>query len=386
MTTPRQGGRSAGGGLPVGRFFGVPLFFAPSWLIIAAIITVSYSDMVTNSVDGISQTGAYLVSFVFAVLLALSLLAHELGHTAVSLAFGMPVRRVVIFLLGGVSEIEKEPQRPVEEYLVAVAGPLVSLLLAGTGAAALPLVEPHTVADTILRLLVLSNLLVAGFNLLPGLPLDGGRLLRAGVWQVSESRLTGTRAAAWGGRVVAVLVVVFTLVTIEPDDGVGFGNVLLAALLAVFIWLGASQSLTAATVTSRLPSLRLAQLVRPALQVPPDLPVAEALRRAWETGTRALVVVDSTHKPRALVSERHVMAVPEARRPWTTVADVARPVEPGLTLAADLTGEQLLAALRQQPATEYLVLGSEGDLVGVLAAVDVAMVLQQGRLPSGASA
>jgi Zn-dependent protease len=386
MTTPRQGGRSAGGGLPVGRFFGVPLFFAPSWLIIAAIITVSYSDMVTNSVDGISQAGAYLVSFVFAVLLALSLLAHELGHTAVSLAFGMPVRRVVIFLLGGVSEIEKEPQRPVEEYLVAVAGPLVSLLLAGIGAAALPLVEPHTVADAILRLLVLSNLLVAGFNLLPGLPLDGGRLLRAGVWQVSESRLTGTRAAAWGGRVVAVLVVVFTLVTIEPDDGVGFGNVLLAALLAVFIWLGASQSLTAATVTSRLPSLRLAQLVRPALQVPPDLPVAEALRRAWETGTRALVVVDSTHKPRALVSERHVMAVPEARRPWTTVADVARPVEPGLTLAADLSGEQLLAALRQQPATEYLVLGSEGDLVGVLAAVDVAMVLQQGRLPSGASA
>src|SRR5258705_6488833 len=151
---PRPAGRPASSGLPVGRFFGVPLFFAPSWLIVALIITISYSDPVSRSVDNISPAGAYAVSFGFAVLLALSLLAHELGHTAVSLAFGMPVRRVVIFLLGGVSEIEKEPQHPAEEYLVAIAGPLVSLLLAGVGAALRPVADQGSVARVVLMLLV----------------------------------------------------------------------------------------------------------------------------------------------------------------------------------------------------------------------------------------
>jgi Zn-dependent protease len=366
--------------VPLGRFFGVPVYLAPSWVFIALIITVSYRELVTDRVAGISPAGAYAVAFGFAVLLALSLLAHELGHTAVSLAFGMPVRRVVIFLLGGVSEIEKEPERPAEEYLVAIAGPLVSLLLAGISAALLPAADRGSVARVVLYLLVGSNLAVAAFNLLPGLPLDGGRLLRAGVWQLSRSRLTGTRAGAWGGRTVAALVVLAALVSIQPGGGYSLGNVILAGLLAAFIWVGASQALTAATVSSRLPQLRIGELVRPALEVPPDLPVAEALRRAWATQVRALVVVDGTGRPLAIVSEAHVIAVPEARRPWTPVADVARPLEPGLTLPAALAGEALLEAFRTAPASEYLVVGQDGDTVGVLSAVDVARVLQEGRL------
>jgi len=386
MSAPQQSGRPAGSGVPIGRFFGVPVYLAPSWVFIALIITISYAELVQSRVDDISQAGAYAVSFGFAVLLALSLLAHELGHTAVSLAFGMPVRRVVIFLLGGVSEIEKEPERPAEEYLVAIAGPLVSLLLAGLGAVLLPAADRGSVARVVLGLLVWSNLLVAAFNLLPGLPLDGGRLLRAGVWRYSQSRLTGTRAAAWGGRVVAGLVLLGAGLTVEPGGGLGVGNLILAFLLAMFIWVGASQSLAAATVTSRLPRLRIGDLVRPALEVPPDLPIAEALRRAWETRLRALVVVDGTGRPRAIVSEAHVMAVPENRRPWTPVADVARPLEPGLTLPDMLAGEALLDAFRQAPASEYLVVGRDGHTVGVLSAIDVARVLQEGRLPSGVPA
>jgi len=386
MSVSRQSGRPTGSGLPVGRFFGVPVYLAPSWLFIALIITVSYAQSISDAVDNISPAGAYAVAFAFAVLLALSLLAHELGHTAVSLAFGMPVRRVVIFLLGGVSEIEKEPERPVEEYLVAIAGPLVSLLLAGIGAAALPTAAHGSVARVVLMLLVLSNLFVAIFNLLPGLPLDGGRLLRAAVWHTSHSRLTGTRAAAWGGRVVAGLVFAFAVVTVSAGDGFGLGNLVLAVLLATFIWVGASQSLAAATVSSRLPRLHIGELVRPALNVPPDLPVAEALRRAWDGHVRALIVVDGTGRPRAIVSEAHVMAVPENRRPWTPIADVARPLEPGLTLPDALAGEDLLDAFRRSPASEYLVVGRNGDPVGVLSAVDVARVLQEGRLPSGVPA
>lgn len=386
MSAPRLGsGRTPSAGLPVGRFFGVPLYLSPSWLLIALLITLTYADLVTETVDGISQGGSYAVAFAFAVLLAVSLLAHELGHTAVSLAFGMPVRRVVIFLLGGVSEIEKEPAEPGQEYLVAVAGPLVSLVLAAGGACLLPLTESGSVTRTIVFLLVWSNLAVAVFNLLPGLPLDGGRLVRAGVWKVSGSKLTGTRAAAWGGRGVAALVLVGAVLAVRPDGALGIGNVLLASLLAAFIWVGATQSLSSATVSARMPSIEIGTLVRPTLSVPPDLPVAEALRRAWSGGVRGLVVVDSTGTPRALVSEAHVMAVPEARRPWTTVGDVARPLEPGLVLADSLSGAEVVEALRLTPASEYLVVGRDGRAAGVLAAADVARILQGRGAPVGAA-
>ena len=384
MSAPRQGpGRVPSAGLPLGRFFGVPVYLSPSWLLIALLITLTYSDLVTRSVDDISPTGSYVVAFAFAVLLALSLLAHELGHTAVSLAFGMPVRRVVIFLLGGVSEIEKEPADPAQEYLVAMAGPLVSLVLAAVGGCLLPLTGDGSVARTMIFLLVWSNLAVAVFNLLPGLPLDGGRLVRAGVWKLSGNQLTGTRAAAYGGRAVAILVVAFAALTAPLDGALGIGNVLLAGLLGAFIWVGATQSLSTATVSARLPAVDLRALVRPTLPVSPDLPIAEALRRAWERQSRALMVVDATGSPRALVSESHVMAVPEGRRPWTTVADVARPLEPGLVLGVGLSGAEVVEAFRRTPATEYLVVGRDGRAVGVVAAADVARVLQGRGAPAG---
>jgi CBS domain-containing protein len=121
------------------------------------------------------------------------------------------------------------------------------------------------------------------------------------------------------------------------------------------------------------------------LSVPPDLPVAEALRRAWTAQSRGLVVVDATGSPRALVSESHVMSVPEGRRPWTTVADVARPLEPGLVLADSLSGAEVVEAFRRTPASEYLVVGRDGAAVGVLAAADVARVLQGRTAPAGST-
>src|SRR5664279_5046033 len=152
--------------LPVGRFFGVPIYFAPSWLLIAGLLTVSYGPVFKNAVPDISSSSAYLLAFAYAVLFALCVLAHELGHTAVGLALGLPVRRVVIFLLGGVSEIERDPERPRDEFLVAAAGPAVSLLLAAAAAGAYQLVAPATMPSVLIALVLWSNLVVALFNLL----------------------------------------------------------------------------------------------------------------------------------------------------------------------------------------------------------------------------
>jgi Zn-dependent protease/CBS domain-containing protein len=364
-------GPATRGLLHVGSFRGVPLYFAPSWVLIAALITITYNGVVFDLVDGISHAMSYLVAFGFAVVLALCVLAHELGHTAVSIALGQPVRRVVIFLLGGVSEIAGEIRRARDEFLIAIAGPLVSLIIAGGTGLAYHLVPQGTVAYVLLALTAWSNLLVAVFNLLPGLPLDGGRAVRAGVWRISHSRLTGTRIAAWGGRVVAVLVAVAAVLLNRDGQNWSIGTSLFGLALGAFIWIGATQSLRMAVLQDRLPRLSVAHLLRPGLLVDADLPVSEALRRAGESHARGLVVVDSTNQPRAIVDEARIGAVPLDRRPWTAVSDVARPIEPGMVLGANLAGDSLLDAMRSTPAREYLVVHEDGSLAGILSASDL---------------
>lgn len=360
--------------LRVGRFFGVPIFFAPSWLFIAALLTVYYAPIVTDAVPDTSASTAYLLSAVFAVLFAGCVLAHELGHTAVSLVLGNPVRRVVIFLLGGVSELERDPSRPRDEFLVAAAGPLVSLLLAGAAFGGYQFVDGATLPGVLLALLVWSNLIVAVFNLLPGLPLDGGRLLRAGVWAIGPSRLTATRAAAWSGRGLAVLVAVSGLVVDRSSWGLTAG--LLSIALAVYLWFGATQSLKVGELMERLPNVSLEALLRPGLLVPSDLSVAEALRRVWSGNARGIVLVDTTDQPRAIVDEELIGAVPPERRAWTQLSEVARPLEPGLILPTGLAGEDLLSAVRATPAHEYLVVNDDGSPAGILAVADLAAKLQ----------
>jgi Zn-dependent protease/CBS domain-containing protein len=372
-TPPPRTGRL----LMVGRFFGVPLYFAPSWILIATLLAVTYNGIFYDAVDGISRPVSYLAAVAFAVSLALCVLAHELGHVAVSLLLGKPVRRVVIFLLGGVSEIEQDVERPGQEFVVAVAGPGVSLLLAGLAALGRWALPADTIGWVLLVLLMWSNLVVAVFNLLPGLPLDGGRALRAGVWRLTGSRVTGTRAAAWIGRAVAVLVAVPGI--LFPSSRWGFPTALFGVALGVFIWVGATQALRMAVLQDRVPTLRLSALLRPGLLVAGDVSVAEAVRRAWERQVRALVVVDGADRPRAVVDERRLREVPPERQAWVPISEVARTLEPGLVLPVGLTGDQLLAAVRATPATEYLVVHPDGSPAGVLATADLAAVLAETR-------
>ena len=351
------------------------MYFAPSWVLIAALITITYHGIVYDLVDRISRPMSYVVAFGFAVLLALCVLAHELGHTAVSLALGQPVRRVVIFLLGGVSEIEGEIRRARDELLIAIAGPLVSLAIAGGCGLAHGFVPTGSVLSVLLALMTWSNLVVAVFNLLPGLPLDGGRALRAGVWRLTQSRLTGTRFAAWGGRVVAILVAGSAVLLDAGGGDWSIGTGVFGLALGAFIWIGATQSLRHAELQERLPRVSMRRLLRPGVLVHADVPVAEALRRVWQAQARGLVVVDSADEPRAIVDEARIRAVPPERRPWVAVSEVARPIEPGMVLGVDLSGDGLLDALRDTPAHEYLVVHRDGSVAGVLAAADLVAAL-----------
>jgi Zn-dependent protease len=359
--------------LGVGKFFGVPIYFAPSWLLIAALLTYYYGPVIDDAVPGLSSSSAYLLAFAYAVAFALCVLAHEIGHTALSLALKRPVIRIVIFLLGGVSEIDNEPDRPRDEFLIAAAGPAVSgIITVATGLVSAHLYD-HTIAGALFVLLFWSNLIVLVFNVLPGLPLDGGRVLRSAVWAVSKSQLVGTRVGAWTGRAVAIAVVVLTLVVYRGPNSIVGG--LVGVLLAAYLWVGAGQTLRAAEIMHRLPRLNLDTLLRPGLLVPADLSIDAGLYRLQQGVARGLVLVDSSDRPSAIVDEARVRAVAPDQRPWVSLRSVARPLESGLILRRGLSGEQLLAAIRKTPATEYLIVDDQGEPAGILVTADLAAAL-----------
>ncbi|WP_066368360.1 site-2 protease family protein [Herbidospora mongoliensis] len=365
MSTPSPG-------LRMGRPFGIPVYVSPTWLIVAAFITITYEPQVAARLPEFSQFVHYSIALLFAVLLYVSVLLHELAHCVVAKAYGLPVKRITLYLLGGVSEIEQEPDTPGKEFLVSFAGPVVSLGLAGIFFGLEQLVDSDTIPGVLLFILWTSNLIVGVFNLLPGLPLDGGRMLRAGVWKVTHSPNKGTVAAAWIGRGLAVVLVLSQLVLPlmagqEPD----FTTVLWSMILAAFIWMGASQSLRVAKVRSKLPQVRARALARRAFPVAADVPLAEALRRARESGAGALVIVDHEGRPTGIVNEAAVNATPEPRRPWINVGSLARTLEPALVLGADLEGESLIDAMRDNPSGEYLLVERGGEIYGVLATADV---------------
>ncbi|MEU1274931.1 site-2 protease family protein [Streptomyces sp. NPDC005799] len=377
---PPQRPESPRGGLLMGRPFGVPVYVAPSWFLVAALITWVFGGQLDRVLPELGAA-RYLVSLFFAVAFYASVLVHELAHTVAALRFKLPVRRIQLQFFGGVSEIEKEAETPGREFVLAFVGPLLSLVLAGIFYVALQPVEPGTVPGVLLAGLMISNLIVAVFNLLPGLPLDGGRMLRAVVWKITGKPMSGTIAAAWVGRALAVSVLIgLPLLTQSgalgstAEDSVGMDTVtdaLLAAILAAIIWTGAGNSLRMARLREHLPELRARNLTRRAVPVETDTPLSEALRRANAAGARALVVVDSDGAPLSLVREAAIVGVPEHRRPWVAVSGLAQELTDGMRVSAELAGEDLLDALRATPATEYLVVEETGEIYGVLSAADV---------------
>jgi len=370
-TTPQkqpQQRSEVGHGIVIARPFGIPVLISPYWFVIAGVFIFIYANDLAATLHGSTR---YVVAAAFVVLLYLSVLVHELSHSVVARGFGLPVRRILLWPLGGFSEIEREPQTPGREFLVSAAGPALSLVLAAAGWGLMHVVQSG-IGGTLVSQLRWANLIVGVFNLLPGLPLDGGRMLRAAIWKVTGRPATATIAAAWAGRVLAVGLF---LVPLATSAVTGTGGDLVTevwlAVIAVFMWTGASQAIKATRFRERLPTLQARRLARKAVSVSADTPLAEAIRRADESQARAVVVVDHDDKPIAILNETAVMATPPQRRPWVDAGALARTLEPNLVLPADLSGMALLDAIRRAPATEYLLVEPSGQVYGVLATKDV---------------
>jgi Zn-dependent protease len=361
--------RDARYGIVVARLFGVPVYISPYWFLVAAFVVIFYAG---NLPYWIHPTWIrYAVSAAFVVLLWGSVLVHELSHCVVARAFKLTVRRILLYPLGGYSEIEQEPPTPAKEFSVSAVGPLTSLALAGIGIGLDFAFNLSGIPRVLIDELILANLVVGVFNLLPGLPLDGGRMLRAGVWKATGKPGAATIAAAWAGRGLAVLLIIVPVALLGTKASLTSTYVLWFAVIAVFMWFSSGQAIRAAKVRDRLPGLQARRLARRAIAIPGNVPLAEAIRRADEAQARALVVVDHESTPIAIVNETAVMATPPQRRPWIEVGSLARAIEPGLVLPADLSGIELIEAVQRSPATEYLLIEPSGQIFGVLATSDL---------------
>jgi Zn-dependent protease len=368
-TTPRPPARPPGT-FKVGTIAGSDVLVTSSWFLIAALIAWTVSPRVEEVSPGLGGL-KYVAGFAFAVVLYLSVLLHEASHAYMARHFGFKISSITLHFLGGATAIDGEARTPRQEFLIAVVGPLTSLAVGGA-ALGLWFVTPDGLLLMAVEGLAGANLIVGLLNLVPGLPLDGGRVLKSVVWGATGSMLRGTIVAAWSGRVVAVLVLGWPLAQERllgtPPD---VFDILIAGMVALFLWTAATAALSSARARITLPALVARQLARRALAVPDDLPLAEAVRRARESDAGSLITVTASGVPVGLVSEAALLATPEERRPWVAVSTVARAIEPGLRLPASISGEELVRAMSELPAAEYLLVEDDGQIYGVLSTGDV---------------
>jgi Zn-dependent protease len=363
--TPRPPGT-----IKVGTLAGADVLVSGSWFLVAAMIAVLVAPRVDEVAPGLGPW-KYVAGAAFAVILYGSVLLHEASHAAVARHYGYPVSSITLHFLGGATSIETEPRRAREEFWIAVVGPLTSLAV-GVVALVLHPISPGGLVLMAVEGLAGANLLVGILNLVPGLPLDGGRVLKSAIWGLTSNVHRGTIAAGWVGRVVAVLAMFWPTVQTEVLGWpIGLVDYVIAFIVAIFLWTGATSAMASARLRSRLPRLVARNLARRTLAVPDDLPLAEAVRRAQEAQAGSIVTVTADGRPVGVVNEAALLATPEERRPWVATSSVARTLTEGLSLPADIDGEQLIQAIGRTPAAEYLLVEPDGSIYGVLATADV---------------
>lgn len=253
---------------------GVPVYVARSWPVFGVVLAALVGSSLLDSAPSLGWL-AYATGAGFALLLLASVLLHEAAHAAAALGCGYRVERVVIDLWGGHTAYESPRVRPGHSALVAVVGPLANGALAALGWA-LGQVVTSGVPGFLVTVFTVSNLALAGFNLLPGLPLDGGHLLDALVWTATGRRHLGLLVAGWAGRALVVALVAWTIVVpFAVGTAPSFLRVGLVALIGAVLWSGATQAVRAGRAAATLSRVDVRDVLRPVITVAPDTRVEE---------------------------------------------------------------------------------------------------------------
>lgn len=366
MSTSRQPEATRQDGIPLGRILGIPVVLAWSWFIIAAFVVIVFGPQVAELYPALGL-GAYGVALAYAVLLAVSVLIHELAHALSARRFGWPTTRIVLNLWGGHTQFENFAASPGRSLIVALAGPAANFLLALAGWGAIVLIEPSGVTNLLANILVWANFLVAAFNVLPGLPLDGGRIVESAVWRATGSQEKGTVAAGWTGRVIAVgliaaVVLVPLLIGVQPSAI----TVIVAIVMGGFLWLGASSAIANAKMRLRLPEVSAGRLKHPAVGMPAGTTVQQVKRLLTDRPGVDIVLTSPKGLPEAVVDRGALAAVPDSQADTTPVNAVARALAPGAYVPEFAEGQELVQYLARLAGSEYAVTDRQGTVTGLL--------------------
>jgi Zn-dependent protease/predicted transcriptional regulator len=359
------------GSFRIARVLGIDIRVHISWVLIFFLVLLSLADQVfPASYPQWSQQKTFIVSAIAAFLFFASVLLHELAHAIVALRFKMSVSSITLFLLGGVANLTKEPPSAKAEFLMAGAGPLTSLAIGGLGLLVqqlvienidrVPSLQP---VEAVAGYLGFINIAVAVFNLVPGFPLDGGRVLRSIIWGLRRDRVAATRIAARGGQLVAALMVVYAgsrVIEGEAMSGLWLG------LIAYFIYGAASQALQQERVSAAVGSVRVAQLMTTDFRsVPAGTSIGQLIRDVVLPHNLQAIPVVAHDRLVGLVTIADLRKVEQEQWATTPVDAVMTPVSELATIAAD---EQLVASLDRFGGGDLPLLPvvDNGSLVGVL--------------------
>jgi Zn-dependent protease/CBS domain-containing protein len=367
-------------GIRIGSVLGFEIRIDSSWFILFALILWSFSYMVFPRQVPDRTVSTYLIMGLSGTLLFfVSLLAHEIAHSLVARWKDIPVEGITLFLFGGMAHTRMEAETPGDEFQIAAAGPLMSMLIAvllvGAFWLGAQLGWPRTVL-AVFQYIAILNVILAVFNLLPGFPLDGGRLFRAIVWKVTGDVHRATRVASAGGRWLAYVLIAFGLMS-------AFAGNVLGGMWMVFIgWFlrnAAISSYQQHLLLNVLSRVRAAQAMTPDPDTVPDYAtVRELLDEYFMRRRHGAYPVTRGDETVGLVTLHAVREVPREERDTRTAGDVMVAADENIVVRPDERMVAVLDKLRGSPAHRLLVM-SDGALLGIITASDIAFWMERAR-------
>lgn len=353
----------------VGNLFGIPFYVHPSWFLVLGLVTFSYGNGLASQFPALGPVLPWLLGLITALLLFASVLAHELGHSWVAIQQGIDVKSITLFLFGGLASLEKESRTPGEAFWVAIAGPLVSLLIFGfltTLNTTLGFTGP---VGAILGLMAYINLVLALFNLIPGLPLDGGNILKAAVWKITGNPYKGVVFASRVGQLIGILAIVS-----------GFLGNFWHLLIGWFLLQNAGQSVQYATVQDQLAHLTAADAVTPENAIVSEqLSLREFVNEyiIGKSPRTQFFVTDDLSQLIGTLNVDDLKTIPTSQWPLVTVKSLTKPVTFSATVQPEQSLLEVATLFEQHKVQELPVIRDNGVIVGLVEKAGIVRLLQR---------
>lgn len=359
-------------GIPLGRIFGIPIYLHTSWFIIFFLITLSLATQFTSEHPGWSRQEHWLLGLITSVLFFASVVFHELSHSVVARHYKIPVQSITLFVFGGLSRISRDPSEAKQEFSVAIAGPLSSLLLAGCFWLVWRYVSAGDMVHAAARWLAEINLALALFNLVPGFPLDGGRVLRGLVWGITGNFTRATQIASNAGKIFAYLMIGVGIWQALNGNWVGG---LWLAFIGWFLLSAAQESYAIVAVRNMLRGVRAEDIMTTDVPtVPRDMSIEEYVQDVLRTGRRCHVVM-AGDKPVGLITLAAARSVPRDEWSNQSVQAVTLPVDKILWASPEEPALGVLQRMQNQDVNQMPVI-SENHIVGMISRDTILRVLQ----------